>query len=208
MEEFSVDEGVQVAIDAIGQMIASREKPIIVQIAGGSGSGKTTMIADKIKEAFGNSAALLPMDDYFKGRGFVEKEIREGREMNRDHPDYVDMEKFSQDIKALKKKQQIQKPIFDYVKSARVGYAPFSSKSIIIIEGLFALHDKISGAADLRIFVESSKEERLKRILARKRLVGGVTLEGQEKYFHEVLEPMHAKYVAPTKARADIVIRN
>ncbi len=206
--ELGVADGIKSAIHEIRSKLDSGKAPVLVCIGGGSGSGKTSIVAKRISEALGKSAMIIPMDDYFKGKKFVEDEVAKGREMNRDHPEYVDMEKLSEDLDLLKQNVGIQKPVFDYRESRRSGYVTVSPSRVIIIEGLFALHDSIGGMGDLRIFVAAGKEERLRRILKRKRHIRGTTSAEMLDYFHRVIDPMHVRYVEPTRKSADIVIRN
>ena len=165
------DRGVETAIDLIGQMIVSKEKPIVVMLAD-PGCGMGSKVADRIKSSFGASAAFIQMDDYLKE--FASGELN--KIIKIDNPDYIDFDRLNEDIKILRKRQHIQKPTFDRESGKRTGYASFWPKSIVVVEGPFALHEKIRWSGDFHIFVDVESE------------------------------PMRAESVLPTRDYADIVI--
>ena len=165
------DKGVETAIDSIGQMIVSKEKPIVVMLAD-VGCGTESKVAMRIKSAFGASAAFISMDDYLKE--FALEGL--SKIIKIDNPDYIDFDKLNADIKELRKRHAVQKPVFDRMSGKRTGYISFEPKSIVVIEGPFALHEKIRWSGDFHIFVDMKSE------------------------------PMQTKSVLPTRNYADIVI--
>ncbi|MDE1833086.1 MAG: zeta toxin family protein, partial [Candidatus Micrarchaeota archaeon] len=91
-QSYSVEDGVSALIKRIGSLRSASERPIIVSIAGGSASGKSSIVAASVAESFKGESITITMDDYFKGKSFVDSETAAGREVNFDHPDYIDLD--------------------------------------------------------------------------------------------------------------------
>ncbi len=181
------------------------EKPIIIGIAGGTASGKTTL-ANKIKEEFKDNAIILSHDFYYKSYSNFTKEERE--KMNYDCPEAYETDLLIRDIKALIAGETIQRPIYSYVERLReketvtVNPAP-----IIIIEGLLVLENKeLSDLMDMKIFVDTDADIRFIRLLERDTKERGTTVEYITAKYKSTLKPMHEKYIEPCKEKADIVI--
>lgn len=173
---------------------ALKTKPVVViGITGGSGSGKTH-IAKKIR------GKLLSMDDYHKGIG------RSGQNFER--PQALDIGLLKEHLKQLRKGKPIKKPVYDFTTHSRTGYEEFLPGNIILVEGVFALTRKLASQIDLKVFVESPAERRLERRIERDIRERGRTKESVIKQVTERVEPMHKKYVEPSKKRANIIIEN
>ncbi len=206
--EYDLDVGLAKLIHKIESKLKSKF-PTVVLIAGGSSSGKTKHVAARVKEAFGDDAVIISMDDYYKGNKYMEEQRKLGNILNWDMPEAIDIELLRQHLQQLKAGQSVQKPIYNFKTGEREeGPEEIKPKKVIIVEGLFTLDNLLAPEGDVRAFVDIGTHGRILR-----RLLRDVERTGQKpvdilRYFAEVVEPMHRKYVDSTKANADIVIRN
>lgn len=156
---------------------------IIIGIAGGTGSGKTTVVKRIIESLSADEAAVLPLDSYYKDSSMVPVEERQN--INFDHPNAFDWELLSKHIAMLRKGQPIEQPVYSYLTCTRqketVHVEP---RKVVIIEGILALSDrKLCKQMDLRIFVDADPDERLIRVIQRDVLERGRTAEAvMERY--------------------------
>jgi uridine kinase len=180
----------------------------LVQVAGGSASGKTSTVSKKIVEAFGNNAVLVSMDDYYKGKIFKEEETAKGRKINWDQPRALHMDLLEKHLSELKQNKIIKKPIFDFKKGDPSGFEKIVPKKVIVVEGLFALNNLLKKYGDIKVFVDIGVHGRVMRKLLRDIERTGQTPKDLLKYFSEFVQPMHSKYVQSTKKYADVIIKN
>lgn len=202
-ETHELDGGLESIKIRIEEMERNISRPIVVGIAGGSGSGKTSRAAKRIQAMFPGSK-ILGMDDYFFGRQFMESINSD----NWDEPRAQDLELIKEHLGLLKQGLAILKPTYSFKSGEREGWEEFKPSGIIILEGLHALCDSLADEADLKVFVEISIHGGLIR-----RLLRDVGRTGQResdifKQYVETVYPMYKLYVEPTKSRADIVIVN
>ena len=181
---------------------------IIIGIAGGTGSGKTSvanLIVEDL-EKFGSSVALLEQDSYYKDH--LELTYEQRRKLNYDHPDAIDFELLIKHIKALKNGEDIDKPKYDFTKHKRMEEKEhITSKPIIIVEGILILTlAKIRDLFDVKIFVDTDADERLMRRIIRDMEFRGRTIESILTQYKETVKPMHEEFVEPSKKYADIII--
>lgn len=179
---------------------------IIIGIAGGTGSGKTTVVKRIIESLSADEAAVLPLDSYYKDSSMVPVEERQN--INFDHPNAFDWELLSKHIAMLRKGQPIEQPVYSYLTCTRqketVHVEP---RKVIIIEGILALSDrKLCKQMDLRIFVDADPDERLIRVIQRDVLERGRTAEAVMERYVKVLKPMHLEFIEPAKRVADLII--
>lgn len=205
---FETEEGLARLMEIITEKMDSSDQPVIVEIAGGSASGKTSRVAEAVKQKFGTAAVMVTMDDYYRGATYMKGQAEQGVNLNWDQPEAVDIPLVREHLAQLKAGQPIQKPAYDFKTGTRVGSETVEPGRVVIVEGLFALNDEISSLGDVRVFVDIGPHGRIIR-----RLMRDVNRTGQKpqdilKYFAEVVEPMHEKYIQSTKGNADIVIRN
>ncbi len=204
-------QGVESLITYVNVLAFSLRRPITVAVAGGSASGKTSAVADKVGEHFGDRAIVLSMDDYYKGTAFMESQKAVGVELNWDQPEAVDIELAAKHLAELRAGRPIEKPIYDFKTGERVGYEvvdPTKTRiDAIVIEGLFALTDAVAEAADITTFVDIETHGRMMRRLLRDVVRTGWDPSQILGYF-KTLEDMHQAYVAPTIGNADIIIDN
>ena len=179
---------------------------IIIGIAGGTGSGKTTVVK-KIMERFQpDEVVLLPQDSYYKDSSNVPVEERQN--INFDHPDAFDWALLSKHISMLKKGESIEQPIYSYITCTRQKETiHIEPKEVVIIEGILALWDKkLRSLMDLRIFVDADPDERLIRVIQRDVIERGRTAEAVMDRYIRVLKPMHMEFIEPCKRYADVII--
>ena len=184
-------------------------KPILILIAGGTASGKTTVV-DKIIESFNPfDVSVICMDNYYKQRDDLTFEQR--KKINYDHPDSIDMDLLKRHILALMDNRNIDCPVYNFAehnrdKSKTIKVNP---AKVIIIEGILALYDSdIRSMADIQIFVESDADIRFIRRLKRDMEERGRTLDNVIEQYLTTVKPMYEAYVVPTKRFADIIIPN
>lgn len=179
---------------------------IIIGIAGGTGSGKTTVVKRIIESLSADEAAVLSLDSYYKDSSMVPVEERQN--INFDHPNAFDWELLSKHIAMLRKGQPIEQPVYSYLTCTRqketVHVEP---RKVVIIEGILALSDrKLCKQMDLRIFVDADPDERLIRVIQRDVLERGRTAEAVMERYVKVLKPMHLEFIEPAKRVADLII--
>ena len=181
------------------------EKPIIIGIAGGTASGKTTL-AKRIKEELKDDVIILSHDFYYKSLTNITKEEREKR--NYDCPEAYETDLMIMQIKELIDGKTIQRPIYSYIERLReketitVKPAP-----IIVIEGILILeNEELNNLIDIKVFVDTDADIRLTRLIKRDADERGLSLEYIINKYKDTLKPMHEKYVEPCKKRANIVI--
>ena len=187
-------------------LITAFNKMIIIGIAGGTGSGKTTVVKRIIDSLPKDEVALIPQDSYYKDSSNVPVEERQN--INFDHPNAFDWDLLSKHIAMLKKGESIEQPIYSYLTCTRqretVHVEP---KEVIIIEGIMALSDKrLRNLMDLKFFVDADPDERLIRVIQRDVLERGRTAEAVMERYMKVLKPMHLEFIEPCKRYADLII--
>ena len=168
----------------------------IIGIAGGTGSGKTTVVKKIVEALPPHSVAVVPLDSYYNDTTDLTDEER--RQINFDHPDAFDWKLLHKQISMLKKGEAIEQPTYSYV---------VEPKPVIIIEGIMTLVDrKLRNMMDLKIFVDTDSDERLIRNILRDVMERGRTVDMVLNRYLEVLKPMHEQFIEPTKKYADIII--
>lgn len=180
-------------------------KIMFIGIAGGTGSGKTT-VAHNIKEKIGEDILILDMDSYYKDNSHIPFEER--LKINYDHPDAFDIPLLKSHIESLLRGEMVKKPIYSFVEYTRLkDYEEIKPKRIIILEGIFALFfEDLRKLMDIKIYVDTDADIRLIRRLLRDIKERGRTIDSVIKQYTEVVRPMHIQFVEPTKRFADIII--
>lgn len=179
---------------------------IIIGIAGGTGSGKTTVVRKIVNSLAPGEVVLLPQDSYYKDSSHVPAELRQ--QINFDHPDAFDWPLLLQHIQMLKEGKSIEQPVYHYQTSSRLAETiHVEPRSVIIIEGILALCDPdLRNMMDLKIFVDADPDERLIRVIQRDVVERGRTAEAVMERYTRVLKPMHQQFIEPTKRYADLII--
>jgi uridine kinase len=178
----------------------------IIGIAGGSGSGKTTVVKQIVKALPPRCAAVVPLDSYYNDTTGMTPEERAA--INFDHPDAFDWKLLTEHIKKLKNGEAIEQPTYSYIESNRqketVHVEP---KPVIIIEGIMALHyKKLRDMMDLKIFVDTDSDVRLIRNIRRDVVERGRTVDMVLEHYETAVKPMHEQFIEPTKKFADLII--
>lgn len=181
---------------------------LIIGIAGGTGSGKTTVVRKIIETLPANVVAVIPQDSYYKHQWDVPEEKR--KLTNFDHPNAFDWELFEEQIEDLRNGKAIEQPTYSYLTCTRQKETiHVEPREVIIVEGIMALYDKrLRELMDLKIYVDADTDERLLRVIERDIAERGHPLEMLIDKYRNVLKPMHDEFIEPTKIYADIIIPN
>ena len=182
-------------------------KPIIIGIAGGTGSGKSTF-TNRLKKAFGDSISVLYHDNYYKAHDDIPFEER--KLLNYDHPDAFDGDLLVHDVMELKEGRSIVSPTYDYTVHNRAKETILvEPRKVIIIEGILTLYDsRLRDLMDIKIFVDADADERILRRVIRDTKERGRDIENIVDQYLTTVKPMHYLYVEPTKRLADIVVNS
>ena len=177
----------------------------IVGIAGGSASGKTTIV-NNIKELFQNDIELISHDNYYLSND--DKTMEERVKLNYDHPSSFDTDKMIEDVKKLKAGEIIYRPVYDYTQHTRAEeVVEVHPKKVIILEGILILEDpRLRDLMDIKVFVDTDAHERLMRRILRDTQERGRTVESVLNQYVTTVKPMHEQFVEPSKKYADIII--
>ncbi|MCI2046356.1 MAG: uridine kinase [Faecalibacterium sp.] len=179
---------------------------IIIGIAGGTGSGKTTL-ANKLKEHFGEDEAILVShDNYYKRHDDMPFEER--RKLNYDHPDAFDTELMIYQLKELKSGHSVECPTYDYTVHNRAeATIPLSPAPVILVEGILLFVDPVlCDLFDIKIFVDTDADERILRRILRDVNERGRTLNSVVEQYLTTVKPMHEAFVEPSKRKADLIV--
>lgn len=179
---------------------------IIIGIAGGTGSGKTTVVNKIINSFPSGEVAVMPQDSYYKDSSHIPPEERQ--KINFDEPAAIEWPLLVQHLKELKEGRTIQMPTYSYLTCTRqaetVAVRP---ADVVIVEGILVLADaELRNMMDVKVFVDADADERLIRVIARDCIERGRTPEAVINRYQDVLKPMHCQYIEPSKRYADLII--
>lgn len=177
----------------------------IIGIAGGTASGKTTIV-NKLKQLFENDVELISHDCYYKAHDDMPYEER--AKLNYDHPSSFDTDMMIADIKALKDGRTIYRPVYDFSIHNRVSETvKVEPKKVIMVEGILIFENKeLRDLMDIKIFVDTDADERLMRRIVRDMKYRGRTIESIISQYQNTVKPMHEEFVEPSKKYADLII--
>ena len=178
----------------------------IIGIAGGTGSGKTTVVKKIVEALPPHYVAVVPLDSYYNDTTEMTEEERHA--INFDHPDAFDWKLLIKQVNELRKGNAIEQPTYSYIKCNRLPETiHVEPKPVIIIEGIMTLINKrLRDMMDLKIFVDCDSDERLIRNIQRDIVERGRTVSMVVDRYLEVLKPMHEQFIEPTKRFADVII--
>lgn len=178
----------------------------IIGIAGGTGSGKTTVVKKIVAALPKDSVAVVPLDSYYNDTTGMTPEERKA--INFDHPDAFDWKLLIKHINELREGRAVEQPTYSYIISNRLPETiHVEPKPVIIIEGIMTLLNKrLREMMDLRIFVDCDSDERLIRNIQRDTIDRGRTVTMVMERYQKVLKPMHEQFIEPTKRFADLII--
>lgn len=184
----------------------SNNKPFVVGIAGGTGSGKSTVIrilAERMKE---NELSILHHDSYY--RSFDHLKLEERQEINFDHPDSLDTDLMISHLRELLQGKNVDSPVYDFAGFKRTGQTiTIPPAPVILVDGiLIYTSSELSSLMDLKLFVDADDDIRFIRRLERDIISRGRTQESVRDQYLETVKPMHDKFVEPSKRKADLII--
>jgi uridine kinase len=179
---------------------------MIIGIAGGTGSGKTTVVRKIIEALPAGSVTVVSQDSYYKDSSHLPWEER--RAQNFDEPRAFDWQLLYQHLALLREGQAVDEPIYDYATCSRLKETKhIEPRRVIILEGIMALVDPtIRAILDMKVFVDADSDERLIRVLRRDVVERGRTVEDLIDRYQRIIKPMHNLHIEPTKAYADIIV--
>lgn len=183
-------------------------KPLLLLVAGGSASGKSTVVKEIVNKAGLDDVLIIKHDDYYKD--FPMQSFEDRKKINYDHPESLDNDLLFAHLNALLKGETIEKPIYDFIHFKRdETKEEIKSKKVIIVEGILILVDeRIRKLADLSLFVELDDDTRFIRRMLRDMEERGRSLESIIRQYQMTVKPMFHEFVRPTKRYADVIIPN
>jgi uridine kinase len=181
-------------------------RPLIIGVAGGSGSGKTTVAKRVAENIDGAKVAFLDMDAYY--RDHHEMSHDELRRLNWDHPDAFDLDYLALQLEQLGNGEAIEKPVYDFVRHRRAPDAQrVEPADVIVVDGILLLvEERIRSRLDIKVFVDTDADIRLVRRIRRDMAKRGRPLEEILDQYLTTVQPMHLQFVEPSKRYADLII--
>lgn len=179
---------------------------LVIGIAGGSGSGKTTVVKAIIRQLKEN-VVVIPQDSYYKDSSHLPLEERQ--KVNFDHPDSIDFCLLNDHLRQLKNGKCIEQPVYSYLTCSRSKTETITVKpaDVIIIEGILIFTcAELRKQMDIKIFVDADDDDRLMRVMARDILERGKTVETVIERYTKTVKPMYLQFIEPSKRYADIII--
>ncbi|MBI9062808.1 MAG: uridine kinase [Marinilabiliaceae bacterium] len=179
---------------------------LIIGIAGGTGSGKTTVVRKIIEQLPKDEVAVLPQDSYYKDNMDIPMEERQ--KINFDHPDAIEFELLIEHLKQLKQNVPIQQPVYSYLTCTRSEETiQIIPRDVVIVEGILILgNKKLRELMDLKVFVDAEADDRLARVIQRDIEERGRTVSKVLDRYQETVKPMHLQFIEPTKRYADLIV--
>ena len=181
---------------------------LVIGIAGGTGSGKTTVVNNILQQLNAEGVNVLSQDNYYHDNHHLSLQEREA--LNYDHPKSIDFELLTKHVKALKKGESIEQPLYSFVTHSRTGdYVTVEPKNVLIVEGILVLtNQELLKEFDLKVFVHADSDERLIRRIRRDTQERGRDLHEVLHRYQTTLKPMHQEFIEPSKNEADLIVPN
>ena len=181
---------------------------LVIGIAGGTGSGKTTVVNKILQQLNTEGVNVLSQDNYYHDNHHLSLQEREA--LNYDHPKSIDFELLTKHVKALKKGESIEQPLYSFVTHSRTGdYVTVEPKNVLIVEGILVLtNQELLKEFDLKVFVHADSDERLIRRIRRDTQERGRDLHEVLHRYQTTLKPMHQEFIEPSKNEADLIVPN
>ncbi|HEY0874736.1 MAG TPA: uridine kinase [Vicinamibacterales bacterium] len=181
-------------------------KPFVIGVAGGSGSGKTTVVRRIVESLGDDQVSLIEHDRYYRPRDDLRLEERAA--LNYDHPDSLETDLLVQHVKALREGRPVEVPIYDFARHAREsGTTTVPPRRAIIVEGILIFTDPdLRRLMDVKVFVDADDDTRFIRRLQRDISERGRTVASVIDQYLGTVKPMHLEFVEPSKRYADIII--
>jgi uridine kinase len=181
-------------------------KPLIIGVAGGSGSGKSTVARNVAQALQAESVAFMDMDAYY--RNFPHVPIAERRQINWDHPDAFDWELLVDQLARLSQGESIEKPVYDFVSHTRSDRRVLVPPAqVVVIDGILLFSDsRVRDLCDVKVFVDADADVRLIRRIRRDIAKRGRPLDEILDQYLTTVQPMHLQFVEPSKRYADVIV--
>jgi uridine kinase len=179
---------------------------LIIGIAGGSGSGKTT-VARKIMEKTHDHVVIISQDSYYKDQSHLP--LPERQALNFDHPNAIDWDLLVANLRALKAGQDVEQPVYSYITCSRstTETVHISPAPIIIVEGILIFNcPELVNELDIKVFVDADDDDRLMRVIARDIRERGKDVEWVMDRYTKTVKPMYLQFIEPSKRVADIIV--
>ena len=181
------------------------DRPLFIGVAGGSGSGKTT-IAEEVVDRLDGKVALIQHDAYYRNR--IDLTFEERTQVNYDHPDSLDTELLVEHLEALRSGLPIDRPVYDFSAHLRSDDTVLVPPGrVVLVEGILVLSDsRLRSELDLKIFVDTDPDLRLARRLERDIAERGRSVDSVIDQYFATVRPMHLEFVEPSRRYADLII--
>lgn len=179
---------------------------LVIGIAGGTGSGKTTVVRKILERLPQGEVVILPQDSYYKDSSHLPLEER--LEINFDHPESLEWDLLIKHLKELKKGHDIKQPIYSYLTCTRASETiPVKPTDVIIVEGILILYNaELRKLLDLKVFVDADADDRLIRVINRDIVERGRSVNKVMERYELTVKPMHLQFIEPSKRFADLII--
>jgi uridine kinase len=179
---------------------------IVIGIAGGTGSGKTTVVNEIARNFIDRDIAIIPQDAYYRDSSHLPLEERQ--KINFDHPDSIEFELLVSHIKKLKKGQSIEQPSYSYLTCSRLNETTtVHPRKVIIVEGILCLTPReLRNLMDIKVYVDCEADLRLSRVIMRDIHERGRDAQKTLERYEETVRPMHIQFIEPSKHFADIIV--
>lgn len=179
---------------------------LVIGIAGGSGSGKTTVVRSLV-ERLEEKVTVIPQDSYYKDSSHLTEE--EKRNQNFDHPDSIDFELLCSQLSDLKNGKTVEQPVYSYITCSRSKTETVSVEpsDVIIVEGILIFTcPELRDQMDIKLFVDADDDDRLMRVMSRDIVKRGKTVDWVIERYTKTVKPMYLQFIEPSKRYADIII--
>ena len=183
-----------------------QRQPVVLGVAGGTGSGKTTVIAEIMRLLGPDGVAVIQHDWYYRDRSYLP--VQERERLNYDHPDSLDTDLVVDHLRHLLRGDSIQAPVYDFASHTRLPKTrPVEPRPVMIVDGILVLAEPtLRSLMDIRVFVDTDSDLRLLRRIQRDIHQRGRTLESVIRQYVETARPMHLEFVEPSKRHAHVII--
>ena len=179
---------------------------IIIGIAGGTGSGKTTVVRKIMGQLPADEVAVISQDSYYKDNSHIP--MKQRKEINFDHPDSIEFSLLTRHLAALKKGNPVEEPHYSYLTCERQSETTtIYPKEVLIVEGILVLSNaSLRNLFDIKVYVDCDSDLRLSRVIQRDIIERGRSVQQVLSRYEETVRPSHLQFIEPTKRYADIII--
>lgn len=179
---------------------------LIIGIAGGTGSGKSTVVKKILELLPEDEVAIIPQDSYYRDNKGLSAEVK--KELNFDHPDSIEWDLLVKQIMDLKEDKAIQQPIYSYITCERDEQTvPVTPKNVLIVEGIMVLtYPPLRDLMTVKVFVDAEADDRLSRVLMRDTVERGRDAFTVLDRYQKTVKPMHLQFIEPSKRYADLIV--